>query len=345
MPKIKSFCHVGAKQTFDIEVDHPDHQFYLASGLLTSNSHAISYAVDSYQCAWLLSYAEPEWLVSYMQTQEGNPDKRSIAISEIRALGYKIMKVDINHAADTWTIMPDKRLMPSFLTIKGMGEAAVRELILRRPYKTVYDLLWNDDGSWKHSKFNKRAFESLIKLGAFSSMDLVGPGKMFSSYKQMHAVLIEGQSRLKHKKRGRDELEKLLQETAGMPEWTKSELIEMSKEILGTADMSIVISQQLLDKLDKLKIVSVDDMEKDAICWFIADSVVPKISKNKKHYLLINAMGLGGKTYRLYCWGWNPERDEPMEKNCVYIAPLSVWDGGLSTSLFKVRKLSVTKEN
>ncbi len=86
MPKIKSYKSVGLQQAYDIEVDHPDHQFYLANGLLTSNSHAVSYAIDSYMCAWLLTHYEAEWLCAYVETQAGQPDKRSKAISELKRI-------------------------------------------------------------------------------------------------------------------------------------------------------------------------------------------------------------------------------------------------------------------
>ena len=36
---IKSIKQIGKAQTYDIEVAHPDHQFYLANGILTSNSY------------------------------------------------------------------------------------------------------------------------------------------------------------------------------------------------------------------------------------------------------------------------------------------------------------------
>jgi hypothetical protein len=50
MAKIVSCVPAGKHQTYDLEVNHPNHQFYLANGALTSNSHAMAYAITSYQC-------------------------------------------------------------------------------------------------------------------------------------------------------------------------------------------------------------------------------------------------------------------------------------------------------
>ena len=85
MSNIVSVKKVERAQTYDLEINHPDHQFYLANGILTSNSHAISYAMDSFYCAWLLTHYEAEWLCSYMESMIGNTESRSKAISEIKS--------------------------------------------------------------------------------------------------------------------------------------------------------------------------------------------------------------------------------------------------------------------
>ena len=339
MPKVKSFRSVGKQQAYDLEVDHPDHQFYLANGLLTSNSHAVSYAIDSYMCAWLLTYYEPEWLCAYVESQSGQPESRAAAISELRGFGYGIAKVDINHASTKWTIIDEtKQFMPSLLSVKAVGEAAIDEIERFRPYKDLYDLLWNDDGSWKHSKFNKRALENLIKINAFDSMGIVGKGKTFSSYKQMHAVIIEGMDKLKHKKKGRDELKERLSTTAGMEEWTKTERIEMSKELVGAADMDLMISQRLRDRLEEKGLKSIDEFTTPNIYWFILDGCEAKMTRMGKPYLMLNAMGPYGKRHRIFCWSWKPQSGMP-ERNIPYLAELTSSDFGFGTFYFKMRSL------
>lgn len=51
--KIIQLFYVGEQQGYDIEVDHPQHNFMLASGLMTSNSHAVSYGLMGYYTAYL----------------------------------------------------------------------------------------------------------------------------------------------------------------------------------------------------------------------------------------------------------------------------------------------------
>ena len=110
------------------------------SGYGFNKSHAVSYAIDSYYCAWLMTYYKEEWLCAYLEAMSSNPDKRKKAISEIKKLGYKIVPTDINHADKYWTILDGKRFMPSFLSCKGVGEAAIDEIIENRPYREIDDL-------------------------------------------------------------------------------------------------------------------------------------------------------------------------------------------------------------
>lgn len=69
MAKIIAFEEVGECDTYDLEVEHTDHQYYLANGILTSNSHAVSYSLISFQCAWLFNYYPAEWMAAYLQME------------------------------------------------------------------------------------------------------------------------------------------------------------------------------------------------------------------------------------------------------------------------------------
>ena len=82
-----------------------------------NKSHAVAYAIDSYYCAWLMTYYEEEWLCAYLESMEGNPDKRGKAFSEVQTLGYEIVPIDINYADKNWTILKGKKFMLSLIHI------------------------------------------------------------------------------------------------------------------------------------------------------------------------------------------------------------------------------------
>lgn len=342
MTNIISVEEIGEHQTYDLEVDHPDHQFYLANGVLTSNSHAISYAIDSWQCAYLLTYYEAEWLCAYLESMSGNPDNRAKAFGEVKALGYSIVPIDINHAKIGWTILPGKRFMPSISSCKGVGNIALEEIEQSRPYANIYEMLWNDDGTWKPSKFNKRALESLIKIRAFDSLDIVGEGKMFGSYKQMHEVLIDHANDIKKSStrdpmRGRKAFEELLKTTRDVEEWTKQELVEFSQELQGALDVSLLVPDEMQQKLAAKGVKPIEQWEAKDVYWFVCVEAVAKKTKNKKDYLLLKAVGTNGKIFKVFCWGVKP--DTVIQPNQAYLAELEHGDFGFSTQSWRVKEL------
>lgn len=58
----------GVKQTYDIEVDSKDHLFLANGGIVTSNSHAISYAHTSYQTAYAKAHFPVEFYLAHLNS-------------------------------------------------------------------------------------------------------------------------------------------------------------------------------------------------------------------------------------------------------------------------------------
>ena len=309
-----------------------------------NKAHAVAYAIDSYWCAWLMTYYEEEWLTAYLESMSTNPDKRAKAFGEIKKLGYQIVPIDINHATAGWTILPGKKFMPSLLSCKGVGDAAIDELVANRPYDNVEDLLWNEDGTWKHSKFNKRALENLIKIGALGSMNIVGEGKLFSSYKQLHHILIDNADLIKKTSKkdphiGRKSFFELLRTTSNMPEWTKMERAEHMVEIFGMIDVTAMIDPVVLNKLHDKGIKPIDQLEQDEkeIAWFVIGNQVPKRTKTNKPYLMIEAIGPTGKPVKIFVWGWDGKKKFMPYTLCV--AEVEKNDFGCSSTIWKLKEI------
>lgn len=313
------------------------------SGYGFNMSHAIAYAIDSYMCAWLLTHYEEEWLCSYVESKSGNPEDKARASSEIRALGYQIVPVDINHAMTTWTILPGKKFMPSFLSCKGVGGAAFEEIAANRPYRSLEDLLWNEDGTWKHSKFNKRALESLIKIGAFDSMNLVGEGSLFSSYRQMHHVLVENIELIKKSPKrdpglGRKNLYELISSTREMEDWSRSEKVTNMVDTLGTVDVHSIVDPKILERFEEKGVKSIEECDSKDVYWFLVTAATPKKTKNGKQYLTLETTGTSGKMTRISCWGWDGTRQ--FEPYTLCVAEVEKNDFGQSTAVWKLKEIS-----
>lgn len=329
------------------------------SGYGFNKSHAVSYAVDSYQCAWLHTYYEEEWLCAYLEAMSSNDKKRAKAFADVKKMGYTIIPLDVNYAEKTWTILPGKRFMPSFLSCKGIGVAAIDEIIKIRkenggPFNTIQDMLWNPAGEWRFSKFNKRAIEGLISIKAFTSMDVVGKDKTFMSYKHMHNVLIENNTQIKRRlkskpKIGQQNFQELCQAKMFLDEddstsqrewdeWTPQEIAERSVKCLGSFSAQQLLSKDEIDFLEKSGYTPLDEVKKKSKYWFIVCDTVPKLTKNGKPYLIITATGLSGARHRMFCWGWNGR--QKIDPYSLCISNVGPSDFGLQTSMRDFENLS-----
>jgi DNA polymerase III alpha subunit len=368
MSNIESIKEIGVEETFDLEVDHIDHQFYLSNRILTSNSHATAYAIDSYMCAYLMTYHQDEWMCAYLESMSTNNDKKAKAFLEAKNLGYQVVPIDINEAKIGWTALPGKRLMPSFTSINHVGETAAQEIIQNRPYNSFEEILWNPDGSWKPSKFNKKALQALINIGAFTSLDCIGEGKLFDSYAHMYETLFGSYEETVLKKArgtseksehvmkrehftlirkstksnphlGMDNFYKLTQKVReqNINPWTKREWAERSISSFGSLDISTLIDPKIIEILNNKDIQSIDEFNNEDVYWFYISSITEKNSSSGKKYLLFNIQGESGAEYRLYCWNWDGIRKFKLYTLCC--AQIKKSEFGFNTSIKKIREI------
>lgn len=269
------------------------------AGYLFSRNHSFAYSLISYQCSWLFTYHEKEWLQAYLENKEDTGAKENV-LDEIKKLGYEFIKPDINTSTDTWEI-ESKKIYFSLNALKGLGKKAIFEILTKKPYNSIDDLLFDENKA-----LGKKPLEVLIKIGALDSMQLIGADKMFSSYKHMFNVVIENFTKIKNKKRGKENLEKLLLELPRDEEWNAAEKLENINKIMGLVDSGILISDSIKKKLEKHNIKSIDEFDKEnakkELVWFVIKDVATKLTKNNKPYAIISSMGTRGTDTRIRQW-------------------------------------------
>jgi len=357
MSKIVGIEFKGLQQTYDIEVNHPDHQFYLSNGILTSNSHAVAYAIDSYYSAWLHTHYETDWLSTILESEKGNPQGMGKAIKEIKSYGYKFNAIDINYSGDEWYYSDElKAFVPPLSSIKGTGDKAVDEIMLHRPYRNLNDLLFDEDGEWRHSKMNKASFNALCKMEAFGSLEEFKEGKI-KNHKQLYKLIIENYDILhrgkwgitdaayrKLKKNGEEPqliIDKLLQEILqDDSDWTRIEKINNQFELSSDVQEDLLYPVELMKRLESKKIQSALTMEEGkGIAWFcIMNDIKVKKTKNNKDFMTVSIADNEGNLKRLKIWGYIDEKELPYT---LWIADMTMQkDWGLSTNASKMKKLT-----
>ena len=322
-------------------------------------SHAVSYCITTYQCAYLLTYFPDEWVTTYIDycvndkgKTSGKEDPKTVAIQEVRALGYDLVKPDINKSEYDFVNDPDdsKLLIPSMSSLKYVGKTALNEIKEYRPYKTVEDLLINRDGTWRHSNFNKRSLETLIKLEALGSMDLIGKDKTFRSYKEMLEIVVGNYDLLKRismRKKNNDvssQLKNLILEYQtqhpDVQEWTTADKIEFSSELSGSVDMDLILPPKILSKLLDLGLSSIEEWDGKGNYWAIVKEAKMATTKTGKPYLRLSLTGLNSEKHNCFIWNFKKKPNEDLPKEYeVIIGTFDKSNFGLSgfgNSLYKL---------
>ena len=330
------------------------------SGYGFNASHAVSYAIDSYYAAWLHTHYETEWLSAILQSENGNPNGLAKTISEIKSYGYEFAHVDINHSGLEWSFSDDlNSFVPPLTSLKGVGDKAVDEIFFNRPYKDINNLLFDEEGVWKHSKLNKTAFTTLCKMEAFNSLDDVGKQKnenkaFVENHKQLFSIILENYDILRKGKWGitktvykkllkKNEeptliLEDLTEKYYGMEDWSRTEKIKHFFDLSNDASTELLFPPKLMKKLHEKNVSSVFNVEKGekGIGWFTILDVTKKVSKNGKPFMRLRITDDQSNTASIMVWG---DIGEDIRYTNWLSEVKNDANWGMSTSLNKMKKI------
>ena len=131
---------------------------------LFNKSHATSYSLNSMITAWLKHYYPVEFYASVLSIQDDK--ERCINYMHVieEQFGITTVHPDINKSGKFFTPNPDNNtILFGLNSIKGVGEAALEELVAKQPYKDMADLLERTE----KRVINKKVMTALIKAGCF----------------------------------------------------------------------------------------------------------------------------------------------------------------------------------
>jgi hypothetical protein len=108
----------------------PNHNFVLANGIITHNSHTVSYGVISYWCAWMKVYHPMEYAASCLR--HAKDDEQALELlREMSLEGVSYTPFDIEASAVNWAAV-DGRLVGGFTNLVGVGPAKATAAINAR---------------------------------------------------------------------------------------------------------------------------------------------------------------------------------------------------------------------
>ena len=265
--------------------------FEYFSGYGFNKSHAVSYSILSFQCAWLLNYYPECWIAAFLDKEPES--RKEAAISLAQKSGFKIETVDVNTSTAQWEIAEDgKTLIQPLSSIKGLGDKAIEQIINNRPFNNVEDLLFNED--IVYSKLNKKALDVLCRAEALTSVI----DDRFTGSKHFWMACI--QDKPKSTKRLLENIE--LYSPEG--EFTKEEKIDFVSSLTGIFPFDLVMSEQVRDSIERHLVPPIGKWDRRlGVAWFVPREVLVKKTKNGKPYWIVKVIDETSTVTSIKCWG------------------------------------------
>lgn len=221
----------SANRIFDLMIDFANYAF--------NKSHSVAYAVVAFRTAYLKHYYPVEYMAALISSIMGQTKQVALYIEECKRLGIEVLRPDVNKSFKKFTVEGDN-IRFGLLGIKGIGAGAIDAVVKARKeggnFTSLKDFIVRV-GAVDNLAVNKRSLEGFIRSGAMDDI-IPGRSKAMGVYE---GILSSNQMELKRNIVGQFDLfgtaegveDNFDVEYPNVPEFTKSELLEMEKDSTG----------------------------------------------------------------------------------------------------------------
>ncbi|MCI0435802.1 MAG: DNA polymerase III subunit alpha [Gemmatimonadetes bacterium] len=213
-------------------------------------AHSVTYALLSYQTAWLKCHYPAEYMAALLSSVVDRTDDVVRYIAECRELGrsvpgrdaIQVLPPDVNESQFKFTPVSDTAIRFGLGALRGLGEAAVSAILTQRangPFVSLFDLADRVD----LRIVGKRSLEALVCAGACDAFtkDADGPGHRARMMAGLDMVVADAQLRQEEQRSGQASLFDLggagpsrpEPELPDVPRWPESERLAREKALVG----------------------------------------------------------------------------------------------------------------
>ncbi len=142
------------------------------AGYAFNKSHSATYAVVSFQTAWLKAHYPAEFMAANLSADMQNIDRVVVLIDEVRRMQVPLLPPSINLSEFRFSVQNDA-IIYGLGAVRGVGEGPVASIVEGRAegaYRDLQDFCQRVDAR----KVNKRVHEALIASGAMDEFALPG---------------------------------------------------------------------------------------------------------------------------------------------------------------------------
>jgi len=294
--------------------------FEYFSGYGFNKSHAVCYSIISYQCAWLFTYYPAEWMAAFLDKEPES--RKEAAISTAKQFGFDIAPLNVNTSGRVWGISENGKVLIQPLTsVKGLGDAAIDQIVNNRPFNTIEEFLFNPD--IVYSKLNKKCIDALVRS---EGLDVLMDSR-FAGRKHFWSAIAVDRPRNKKK------LIENIALYAPEGDFSLEEEVVNLVNLTGRFPFTRVVSAEVIEGLKNNKIPPISEFDKDLmVCWAVPRSVKVKTTRAGKKYFQVDLVDSNSVITSIRCWGIDLALGDDIVVNVPYLIKPDYSEGwGFST--------------
>ena len=199
-------------------------------------AHSFSYSYLAYHTAYLKAHYPTHFWSAVLSNELNNTAKVVRYINEARLQGIAILPPDVNASLDTFTPSANS-IRFGLAAIKGIGQSAVSCVLDARNLGGAFSSIFDFTERVDSRAVNKRVLESLIRAGAFDSIN-TARARLFAA---IDSAIESGLRSQRSRASGQADLFGALAQSLPIaepplpeaPEWPHYQLLKGEKETLG----------------------------------------------------------------------------------------------------------------
>ena len=292
--KANGFSVGAIKRLWEVLIPFSDYAF--------NRAHSAGYGVVSFWTAYLKANYPTEYMAALLTSVRDDKDKSALYLSECRRMGIKVLPPDVNESDAEYTPR-GKDIRFGLAAIRNVGEGVVASIKAARDSKGAFTSFGDFLAKVDANVCNKKTIESLIKAGAFDSLQHPRKGLMAIHLEAIDSVIETKRAEAigQFDLFGGDSITQVAGLDIEIPatEWDKSTLLTFEREMLGlyVSDHPLLGVEHVLRSHTDMSISQLlDDGPQDGMVTIggLITGIQRKVSRQGASWAVVNVEDLEG---------------------------------------------------
>jgi DNA polymerase-3 subunit alpha len=292
--KENDFSVSAIKRLWEVLIPFSDYAF--------NRAHSAGYGVVSFWTAYLKANYPTEYMAALLTSVRDDKDKSALYLSECRRMGIKVLPPDVNESDAEYTPR-GKDIRFGLAAIRNVGEGVVASVKAARDSKGAFTSFGDFLAKVDANVCNKKTIESLIKAGAFDSLEHPRKGLMAIHLEAIDSVIETKRAEAigQFDLFGGDSITQVAGLNIEIPatEWDKSTLLTFEREMLGlyVSDHPLLGVEHVLRSHTDMSISQLlDDGPQDGMVTIggLITGIQRKVSRQGASWAVVNVEDLEG---------------------------------------------------